>query len=310
MKTIKRIFILFLLLVMGNITDAAAQNWLKRLGKRAEDAAKRKVERKLEEKVDKTMDNVFDKAEDGVRKKNNGGKTSIIEPPDTGTPAGDISEWDDNKPYYALKKGTKIVYTFYDGKGRVNGYNNQEIKEITHTINSVKAVVSGRYTDAKGKECGSATVSLRFNNGNFHVNLLDMMLPKEMGNLDLDAEVAGRDMMIPAELAPGQILPEAEAGFRMKMKNGDESFELPPLVFRVFNRRAVRAESVETPVGKFVCFKIIQTVEADYPLVGKRLSTSVTWIGKGIGTVKAEGYDAKGKLVSRMLLTGLENDSL
>ena len=69
MKTIKRIFILFLLLVMGNITDAAAQNWLKRLGKRAEDAAKRKVERKLEEKVDKTMDNVFDKAEDGVRKK-------------------------------------------------------------------------------------------------------------------------------------------------------------------------------------------------------------------------------------------------
>ena len=51
-------------------------------------------------------------------------------------------------------------------------------------------------------------------------------------------------------------------------------------------------------------------MEADYPLIGKRLSTSVTWIGKGIGTVKAEGYDAKGKLVSRMLLTGLENDSL
>ena len=92
------------------------------------------------------------------------------------------------------------------------------------------------------------------------------------------------------------------------MKSGDAAFDMPPLTFHVFNRRALQAESVKTPIGKFICFKIIQTVEADYPLIGKQLSTSITWIGKGLGVIKTETYDKKGKLQSRMLLTKLEQN--
>ena len=38
MKTIKRILFFILLFAAGNITDAASQNWLERLGKRAEES--------------------------------------------------------------------------------------------------------------------------------------------------------------------------------------------------------------------------------------------------------------------------------
>ena len=59
-------------------------------------------------------------------------------------------------------------------------------------------------------------------------------------------------------------------------------------------------------MGTFSCFKITQTVEADYPLIGKQHFTSITWIGKGMGVIKTEAYDKKGKLQSRMLLTELK----
>ena len=170
----------------------------------------------------------------------------------------------------------------------------------------MEAVVSGMQTDSKGKVQNTATVSLRYKNGNFHVNLLEMMPLQGLENAEIDANMSGNDMIIPSKLSPGQILPDAEATFKMRISDGSDAADLPPLVFHIYNRRAVRAESVETPMGKFVCFKIIQTVEADYPLIGTQQATGITWIGKGIGVVKSETYDAKGKLTNRMLLTGLE----
>ena len=281
---------------------------MKRLGEKAEEAAKRKVEKKVEEKVDEAVERAFDKTEESIRKerKESGSRTPVVEPPDTGEPAENSSDWDNNEPYYALKQGTKIEYTVYNGSGKEQGYNKQEVLKITRSGNSVEAVVSGMQTDSKGKVQNTATVSLRYKNGNFHVNLLEMMPLQGLENAEIDANMSGNDMIIPSKLSPGQILPDAEATFKMRISDGSDAADLPPLVFHIYNRRAVRAESVETPMGKFVCFKIIQTVEADYPLIGTQQATGITWIGKGIGVVKSETYDAKGKLTNRMLLTGLE----
>ena len=308
MKTTGLTFILALLFAVGNISDAGAQSWLQRLGEKAEETAKRKVEQKVEQKVDKAVEHAFDKTEESARKKRkeSDSRTSVVEPPDTGVPAENTSDWDNNEPYYALKKGARIEYTVYNGNGKVQGYNKQEVVNITRSGNSVEAVISGMQTDDKGKLQNSATVSLRYNNGNFYVNLLEMMPLQGLENAEIDANMSGNDMIIPARLTPGQILPDAEATFKMKISDGSDAADLPPLLFHIYNRRAVRAENVETPVGKFVCFKIIQTIEADYPLIGTQQATSITWIGKGMGVVKSESYDAKGKLTNRMLLTGLE----
>lgn len=310
MKATKLTLILILLFTAGNLSEASAQSWLNRLGKKTEDAAKRSVERKVEEKVekavDKTVDNAFDKAEDKAKQKKGNANTKLVEPPASNTPALDPRDWDDGAPYHALKKGTQAVYTLYDGKGKVQGYNRQEIISITRTKGNVNAVVSGSQTNKKGKVESSATVALRYMNGNFHVDLLSIMMPKDMQGIDVDAKVSGRDMLIPGKLKPGQILPDATATFKMKVKSSEGAFDMPPLTFRVFNRRAIQAESVETPMGKFVCFKIIQTIEADYPIIGTQRGTTITWIGKGLGVIKTEHYNAKGKLASRMLLTELK----
>ena len=53
------VMMLLALAVIGGTTEMNAQGWLKKLGKKAEDAAKRAVERNVEHKVDKTVDDAF-----------------------------------------------------------------------------------------------------------------------------------------------------------------------------------------------------------------------------------------------------------
>lgn len=64
----KLLFILSVLMLAMSATDAQAQ-WLKKLGKKAEQAAKRAVERNVERKVDNAVDDAFDDAEDAVKGK-------------------------------------------------------------------------------------------------------------------------------------------------------------------------------------------------------------------------------------------------
>lgn len=57
----KRILLLVLaLVVIGGTTEINAQNWLRNLGQKAADAAKRKVEQKVEEKVESAVDDAFE----------------------------------------------------------------------------------------------------------------------------------------------------------------------------------------------------------------------------------------------------------
>lgn len=64
----KLAFILSALFLMIGAADVQAQ-WLKKLGKKAEEAAKRAVERNVENKVDNAVDDAFDRGEDAAKGK-------------------------------------------------------------------------------------------------------------------------------------------------------------------------------------------------------------------------------------------------
>lgn len=83
----KLVFILSALFLMTGTADVQAQ-WLKKLGKKAEEAAKRAVERNVENKVDNAVDDAFDKGEDAAKEKGKksrtaGAKSTDAEVPDT-----------------------------------------------------------------------------------------------------------------------------------------------------------------------------------------------------------------------------------
>ncbi len=59
--------LLLVLVVAAGTTEAYSQSWLKALGRKAEDAAKRAVERNVERAVDRSVDKAFDESEDAVK---------------------------------------------------------------------------------------------------------------------------------------------------------------------------------------------------------------------------------------------------
>ncbi|MBE6287686.1 MAG: hypothetical protein E7099_05810, partial [Mediterranea massiliensis] len=57
----KRLVMLLMVLVaMGGTAEVSAQGFLKKLGKKVEDVAKRKIEQKVERTAEKTMDAVLE----------------------------------------------------------------------------------------------------------------------------------------------------------------------------------------------------------------------------------------------------------
>lgn len=89
-------------------TQADAQSWLNKLGKTAENAAKRVVENRVEEKADEAANKAMDKAEDSVKKRKKGDQTK----PEENSGGVDQDE-KQQRPKQALKGTTQ--YDFVPG---------------------------------------------------------------------------------------------------------------------------------------------------------------------------------------------------
>ena len=76
----KLVMMLMVLVAMGSTTEVSAQSFLKKLGKKIEETAKRKVENKVERTTEKAMDAVLD----GKGTSNNNGNNNADEVYDNG----------------------------------------------------------------------------------------------------------------------------------------------------------------------------------------------------------------------------------
>jgi hypothetical protein len=92
----------------------------------------------------------------------------------------------------------------------------------------------------------------------------------------------------------------------MEIKSGLESgFVVLTINMNVTNRKVESFETVETPAGKFECVKITYDSESKTKLF-KTTSTNIEYLAKGVGVVKTETFDKKGRKSSSMMLTKLE----
>jgi hypothetical protein len=70
---------------------------------------------------------------------------------------------------------------------------------------------------------------------------------------------------------------------------------------RYTDRTVTGTETIDTPAGKFDCFIISSQTEVK--MLMTKTGTSKSWIAKGVGLVKQEDYNKKGKLISSEILT-------
>ncbi|NUO01113.1 MAG: hypothetical protein HUU01_10920, partial [Saprospiraceae bacterium] len=146
--------------------------------------------------------------------------------------------------------------------------------------------------------------------GQFTVRCKDNTLFTDMTSLlgaqgagafaNLEVSITGDELQIPANLTPGQTLPDATA----QIKAGTGGVALITMNLTVRNRKAIAKETLQTSAGSFECIKITYTTETK--MLGTKSIETAAWYADGVGLIRQESYDKKGAVESKIELTKFE----
>ncbi|GIV31878.1 MAG: hypothetical protein KatS3mg030_180 [Saprospiraceae bacterium] len=219
----------------------------------------------------------------------------LLAPP-TGLAQQDLCE----SAYLPFQEGKTFELSNYDKKGKLTSTVRHTVAEVDKSSEAWTAKVRMEIMDKKGKETSSGTYTISCSDGVITMDvsyLLDPATMEAMGNFEV--EMSGKALEFPSQLSAGQTLPDAD----MEIKGKSGGVTLMNMRMDVTDRKVDGFETVTTPAGTFECVKITQTNEMK--MLVKNTYTSVTWMAKGVGTVKSESYDRRGNLVSSTLLTDI-----
>ena len=304
MKTLKlQIVIIALLLAYGS---ANAQFGIRR-------AIEKQVEKQVEKSVDEAVSKELDKAEQERKKGEEEAEKGLnklaaeIEKAQKAQEEADakVAGIPDeipavgNSPYtpsesefafFAMKKGTVQVFATKDAKGKITGQTRNTIKEITGAKNAFAINYEGEMLDEKGKPANKdkpfiVTYRIVVKDGITYLDMKGMF-----GSIDgLDGvQVSGSSMKIPSNLTVGQKLDDASAKVKIGFIN---------CAAVMTEGKCIAIENVTVEAGTFKSYKVSQKISTTVMGV-KSENTNITWYVKGVGAVKTEIYDDKGKLLS------------
>jgi hypothetical protein len=203
--------------------------------------------------------------------------------------------------YDYYKEGVLMEYTSYDKKGKVESVNTHKVTRIDKSADTLIATIAVTSVNEKGKELFQNTFPMKCHAGTVYMDLRSIIPPQQNTgqSADMQLEISGTDMTFPANMKPGQTLPDAEMGLIMRMG----SLQLLNTRYFVKNRKVEAEETVTTTAGTFKCLKI--SYDFEYKLLGTRTIRTLYWYSTAVGLVRSVTFDKKGNEDGRMELTKL-----
>ena len=200
--------------------------------------------------------------------------------------------------YYPFSEGATSQLSMYDKKGKLSVIVEYRITNVTSTGNSEVATMIHRLIDEKGNLVSSSEYDITCKDGVASLDfksLSNQQMLQQFG--DVDYEITGTNIELPNDLSVGQNLPDAGINIKISM----EGTSIMNMNISITDRNVIGKETVTTPAGTFECFVISSTTVMK---MGTNMtSKSKQWIAEGVGVVKTEDYDKKGKLRGSGLLT-------
>ena len=198
--------------------------------------------------------------------------------------------------YYPFKTGVEFEITYYDKKGNNSGVANHIVKDVTNNVANISTAMS----DEKGKALSEIDYSVECKDNGVSIDFKSLVSGDILNQYkDMEITMDGTNLNIPNSLSVGDQLPDAALNMEI---------EVTPIKMKmsinIVDRKVVGNESITTSAGTFNCVVITYTTEMKMG-IKKRIS-SKQWISEGIGMVKSEDYNKKGKLISYSELTKLK----
>ena len=206
------------------------------------------------------------------------------------------------KTFFPTKEGTVLVYKSFDKKDKLTNTMRYTIKHVTISGSNMDITYLCESTDPNDKPVFKDEITIHQKGDILYMdmsNFINKAAFKKEGEIPADLQITGNNMEIPMNPKVGVQLPDANV--EMAIKIGFINMKMSALIT---NRKVEAIESVTVKAGTFESYKFTSDVKS--AAMGFQVnSSSIAWYVKGIGMVKMESYDKKGKLQSHMELVEL-----
>ncbi len=207
--------------------------------------------------------------------------------------------------YFPTKVGTTVTTTYYDKKGKETSKLYQKVLDYKEGANFQEVKVQNRTETKDSKDVPDSLLihefTIRCENGDFQVNwdaYMGNTLSKYQG---MEMEVNSENLSIPSKLSEGQTFPDAKIDIIIS----NQGVKLMTIHTVVKDRKVAGFEKRTTPAGTFDCVKLTSTTQTKMAFIKVSASTA-QWMAEGVGVVRTENYDKKGKLESYSEITEIK----
>ncbi len=206
----------------------------------------------------------------------------------------------DCRTYLPNKKGAKWEMTNFSAKGKVEGKITYEVVDKVVDGTNITFTIKYTTTDKKGKELYTGSYEAKCVNGVFQLDMnakMDGSAMQRFENMDVTID-ASKFELPDFDAAPGTTLEDGE--LKVAVDAGGLGLGMTVLIT---DRKVEANELLETSVGEYQCVVLTQHISTKMMI--KVQGKSKEWYAEGIGLVRSESYNKKGKLLSYSEITKL-----
>lgn len=203
----------------------------------------------------------------------------------------------DCSAFYPFQEGISFQITNYSNKDKVVAVSDNTVKTITTSGGTETATINSIVKDKKGEVITDGDYQIICDGNKVSIDVKSLMSPDLFDQFEgMKTDITGTNVVIPSNLSVGQSLPDAS--MKMDIDMGGINMAMTVLMT---DRTVDGMETVTTPAGSFECYVISYT--SNIKMGMNRTGKAKQWLAKGVGMVKQEDYNKKGKLTGSSLLT-------
>lgn len=189
--------------------------------------------------------------------------------------------------------------TAYGDNQKITAIIDYTVRDIGNKEGKETATMNAVVKDNKGKLIADSTYEMSCNGEQVSIDFQSMMNPQLIEQFkNMEMEITGTNLDLPNDLSVGQSLPDASMVIEISISGINMGIST-----QITNRKVIATESVTTPAGTFDCFVITYDNELNMSMGMNQSSSAKQWISEGVGMVKQEDSNNKGKIISSSLLT-------
>lgn len=201
------------------------------------------------------------------------------------------------QPLCPVKEGISLTYVTKNGKGKIQSYSRQTVTSVEGSGNNLTVTYASEAMDKNRKTSSQVPVinyTYKVENGAVTIDPKAILNTVSTGSPS-DGTAEGTPMILPAGMKAGDMLPNCEMKMQVAFLKISASYT---------EGVCEGEETITTEAGTFACVKT--KFKCKSSAMGIKMEMIVhAWYAPGIGLIRQDMYNTKGKLYNSQELTEL-----